>query len=135
MLGEKIGETKGKVTNQRVIDCEASGIKVEVSFQTTGKLLGFEINEIGTYSSKMREGGALYGEGQGVMMTKDGDSITWRGSGVGKPTGRGMGVSYRGAIYYESNSPKFSRLNSLCGVFDYEVDENGNTQAVISEWK
>ena len=135
MLGEKIGESHGKVTARRVLPCEGSGVKVEVSFETNGKLLGFDVNEIGTYSSGTKQGGALYGEGQGVLMTKDGDTIMWRGSGVGKPTGRGMGVSYRGAIYYDTNSSKFSRLNTLCAVFDYDVDENGNTHAILSEWK
>jgi len=135
MLGEKIGEATGKVTNRRVLPCEGSGIQVEVSFQSTGKLLGIEVNEIATYRSTMKQGGALYGQGQGVLMTKDGDVITWRGSGVGKPSGRGMGVSYRGAVYYDTSSPKFSRLNTLCAVFDYEVDENGGTHAILSEWK
>ena len=135
MLGEKIGQTTGKVTNRRVIPCEGSGVKVEVSFQTTGKLLGHDISEIGTYTSVLKQGGSFYGEGQGVIMTKDGDAITWRGSGAGKPTGKGMGVTYRGAVYYDTSSPKFAQLNSLCAVFDYDVDENGNTSAILSEWK
>ncbi len=135
MLGEKIGQTSGKVTNRRVLPCEGSGVRVEVSFETTGKLLGHDIAEIASYTSVLKQGGALYGEGQGVIMTKDGDTIMWRGSGVGKPTGRGMGASYRGAVYYDTASPKFASLNSMCAVFDYEVDEAGKTTAVLSEWK
>jgi hypothetical protein len=135
MLGEKIGQTNGRVTNRRVLGCEGGGVRVEVSFQTTGKLLGHDISELGTYTSMMKPGGSFFGEGQGVLMTKDGDAILWRGSGAGKPTGKGMGATYRGAIYYDTASPKFTQLNAICGIFEYEVDENGNTSAIISEWK
>jgi hypothetical protein len=135
MLGEKIGTSNGKVTNRRVLACEGGGIRVEVSFQTTGKLLGHDITEIGTYTSMLKPGGSFFGEGQGVLMTKDGDAISWRGSGAGKPTGKGGGVAYRGAIYYDTASPKLAQLNSICGIFEYEVDEAGNTSAIISEWK
>src|SRR5438132_10704504 len=38
MLGDLIGEETGKVTGFRVLD--AAGPKVEVSFQTRGKVLG-----------------------------------------------------------------------------------------------
>jgi len=41
MLGEQIGEEKGKVTARRVISIDV-GTKVEVSFQSSGKLLGVE---------------------------------------------------------------------------------------------
>ena len=135
MLGEKIGESAGKVTTQRVLSPDAAGTKVEISFQATGKILGVEVNEIGTYWSMMRQGGALYGEGQGIYMTKDGESCTWIGSGLGKPTGRGMGVSYRGCLYFQTSASRLTRLNTMCAVFEYEVDEKGNTQAIISEWK
>ena len=58
-------------------------------------------------------------------MTKDGDAILWRGSGAGKPTGKGMGVAYRGAIYYDTASPKFAQLNAMCGIFEYQRDHLG----------
>ena len=135
MLGEKIAQTTGKVTNRRVTRCDGSGVRVEVSFQTSGKLLGHDITELGTYTSMMKPGGSFFGEGQGVVITKDGDTILWRGAGAGKPTGKGLGVSYRGAIYYDTASPKLAHLNAICGIFEYEVDENGNTSAIISEWK
>jgi hypothetical protein len=39
---------------------------------------------MGTYWSTMRPGGFLYGEGQGVMMTSDGESVVWVGQGTGR---------------------------------------------------
>ena len=95
MLGELIGEETGKVTGFRVLD--SAGPKVEVSFQTRGTLLGSEYQGRGTYWSAMQPGGFLYGEGQGMYMTQDGDMAVWKGQGSGR-LNPGGGVSYRGAI-------------------------------------
>jgi hypothetical protein len=68
-------------------------------------------------------------------MTSDGQEMaTWTGQGVGR-TDRG-GVSFRGSLFYRTNSTgKLSFLNNLVGVFEYEVDEEGNTSAKVWEWK
>jgi len=134
VLGEKISETNGKVLVRRVLPNEGSGPKMETSFQASGFLLGIEERESGTYTASMRPDGTLFGEGQGVAIGKDGDMATWQGQGVGtiKPGGT---VSYRGAIFYQSSSPKWSRLNSVACVFEYEVDAEGSTRAQLWEWK
>ncbi len=82
-----------------------------------------------TYWSVMRSVGGLYGEGQGVTMTKDGEVATWTGHGVGKFTGRVSAVSFRGAVYFQTSSAKLARLNTVAVDFEHEVDENGNTHA------
>jgi hypothetical protein len=133
MLGEQIGESRGKRTGRRVLSVDG-GFKVEVSFESTGKLLGIDTNEIGTYSSATRPDGSLYGEGQGVVLTQDGQMVTWKGQGVGKFVGGGA-VSYRGAVYYNSASPKFARLNTVAAIFEFEVDAQGNTHSKLWEWK
>ena len=131
MLGEMLGEGRGKITGQRVLP---DG-KVEVSFQQSNKILGVETTEIGTYTSEMRPDGTLCGEGQGVEMTKDGETAMWKGSGVGRFTRPGA-ASYRGAIYYQTTSKKqLARLNGVAAVFEYETDENGNTSGKFWEWK
>lgn len=103
--------------------------------QHSGKLLGMDATDMVTYWSVMRSVGGLYGEGQGVTMTKDGEVATWRGHGVGKFTGRGSAVSFRGAVYFQTSSAKLARLNSVAVVFEHEVDENGNSHAKFWEWK
>ena len=67
-------------------------------------------------------------------MTAQGDQLTWKGSGVGTFKERGA-VSYRGAVYYNTASPKMSRLNSVAAVFEFDSDEHGNTQTKGWEWK
>ncbi len=134
MLGEQLGEEKGKITGYRVVRSGAGGPRVEISFQATGKIAGTEHKDIGTYWSAMRSGGFLYGEGQGVMMTKDGDSVMWVGQGTGrfKPEG---GMKWRGAVYYETASQKLARLNGMAVVFEHDTDANDNLTTKYWEWK
>ncbi len=133
MLGEQLGEARGKRTGRRVLSVDG-GFKVEVAFESKGKLLGVDNMEIGTYWSESRPDGSLYGEGQGVVITHDGEVATWKGGGVGKFVGGGA-VSYRGAIYYSTASQKLARLNGGATVFEFDVDAEGNTHAKIWEWK
>jgi hypothetical protein len=65
MLGDKIGETSGKITSQRVLPNLGGGPKTESSFQAKGSLLGVNLKETGTYWTAVRSDGTLYGEGQG----------------------------------------------------------------------
>jgi hypothetical protein len=74
MLGEKIGVFTGKTTGICVLAADTP--QTEVSIQQGGTLLGVEVMDFGTYISKLRPNGSLYGEGQGMTMTKDGEVVT-----------------------------------------------------------
>jgi len=82
----------------------------------------------------MRSGGFLCGEGQGVALTKDGDSVVWVGQGAGHFKAGG-GVSWRGAVHYETSSPKLARLNGIAAVFEHETDASENCDTKAWEWK
>jgi hypothetical protein len=135
MLGERIGEDSGKVTAQRVLPADASGApRMETSFSATGSIYGIPTTEHATYTAALRPDGTLFGDGQGVVMGAGGEACTWVGQGVGtlKPDGS---VSYRGACYYRTQSPAWQKLNRIAGIFEYEVDAQGNTQGTLFEWK
>ena len=134
MQGEKICEESGKVTSQRVLPNPGGGPKMETSFQAQGTLLGVNETDTGTYCSVVRPDGTLHGEGQGIVMGKDGDMATWIGQGVGTIKKDGS-VSYRGAVYYQTSSARWSRLNGVAAIYEYEVDPQGNTRAQFWEWK
>src|SRR5712692_83798 len=134
MQGEKLGEETGKVTGQRVLPNPGGLPKMETSFHVTGTLLGTAQTTRATYQAGMRPDGHLFGEGQGIVVSKDGDMATWVGQGVGTLKKDGA-VSYRGAIYYSTSSAKWARLNGVAAIFEYEVDAQGNTRAEIWEWK
>ena len=41
----------------------------------------------------------------------------------------------RCAVYYQSSSAKWSRLNSVAAIYEYEVDAQGNSRFEFREWK
>jgi hypothetical protein len=132
MLSEQIYTGQGKRTARRVLNTQP--FSVEVSFEDKGSLLGVEGANIGTYTSSPRPDGTLAAEGQGIFAFVDGEVLTWKGVGTGrlKPGGA---VSYRGALIFSATSQRMSRLNLIAGVFEFDVDEAGNTTGRIWEWK
>jgi hypothetical protein len=82
-LGELIEESRGKITGQRVLDVQVP--KMETSFTMEGNYRGTPCTDVGTYTSVLREGGVLHGEGQGIITTKDDkEMVTWAGQGIGR---------------------------------------------------
>jgi hypothetical protein len=92
------------------------------------------VTGMGTYTSVIGADGSLHGEGQGMEMTADGEAATWKGTGVGK-FGSGGSVSYRGMLFFRTNSQKLARLNNACVAFEYDVDASGSTVSKMWEWK
>ena len=109
MLGDKLGEERGKITGQRVLPTDGPPT-VETSFEAEGSFHGGNHNTIATYTSTMRPDGKLYGEGQGVIMTEDGGGATWKGTGIGT-FGPGGSLSYRGIVYYQTASESLQDIN------------------------
>jgi hypothetical protein len=133
MLGELIYEHKGKITSQRVLDVE--GAKMETSFSGSAKYRGTDGTEIGTYWSIYRPEGVLYGEGQGLITTKDGEIATWTGSGIGRFTGQGK-IRFHGPLFYRTYSTgKLAFLNNLVGVYENQIDEDQSLHYKVWEWK
>lgn len=132
MLGELIGEGRGKRILRRTLSAEP--LKIEVSFEDAGRILGSDYTGFGTYWSEVRSDGTLYGEGEGAYLTGEGEFVSWRGSGLGRLR-EGGAVSYRGMLYFRTPSQKLARLNTVGGVFEYEVDAEGITHQKTWEWK
>ncbi len=135
MLGEQLAEETGQITGMRVLPDEGAGPKVETSFQLSGTLLGIPVSDTGTWVSVTRLDGIFFGQGQGVVMTDEGETETWRGQGVGRFTGHGMAVSWRGALYPQTTSERLARLNGIAAVFEFDVDEKGKVVVKTYEWK
>jgi hypothetical protein len=132
MLGEQISETKGRRIVRRVLSVDPP--TAEVSFEDSGNTLGVPTTGMGTYTSIVRADGSIFGQGQGISMTADGEGINWTGTGLGH-FGPGGAVSYRGMLFFRTTSQKLARLNNTCGAFEYEVDASGATVSKIWEWK
>jgi hypothetical protein len=135
MLGELIGENEGKVSSQRVIDVK--GPTMETSVTASGRLRGVQVTETLTYVANTSSKGVLHGVGNGIITTQDGDLATYTGEGIGRYDASGV-LNWRGAIFFEASSEgegKLGFLNNLVGVFEAQVDAEGNFTDKIWEWK
>lgn len=135
MLGEQLADETGQITGTRVLPGNGVGPKIEVSFQLTGTLLSIPVSDTGTWVSITQPDGTMFGEGQGVVMTDDGQVETWHGQGVGQFTGHGTAMSWRGALYPQTTSERLAQLNGVAAVFEYDIDENGKVTVKTYEWK
>src|SRR5207302_654139 len=68
MLGEQIGEFRGKRILRKVLSSDP--LRVEVSFEDGGTIFGIDANGFGTYVSQLRPDGTLYGEGEIAYVSK-----------------------------------------------------------------
>ncbi|HTF51875.1 MAG TPA: hypothetical protein VK735_30895 [Pseudonocardia sp.] len=134
MIGKQLGHADGQVTGTRVLGAEGDAPRVEVSFQASGQLCDVDVTDLGTYISVVRPDGSLFGQGHGVVMTASGGRTSWTGQGAGKFLGRGA-VSWRGAIYYQTDVPELAPLNGIAVIYEFQSDESGKTQATYFEWK
>jgi len=132
MLGDLIGESTGKRMVRRVLSTDP--LKVEVSFEDSGMVLGTTYNGFGTYTAVARADGSLQGEGQGGMATADGEFATWKGYAQGK-IAPGGAVSYRGILFFQTPSQKLAGLTAAPAVFEFEADPQGNIHSKSWQWK
>jgi hypothetical protein len=101
MLGQQVGEIEGKATGHRVLD--ADGRVMETSVAANGNFVGSQVNVTLTYTSKLVTNGVVYGWGNGVLMTTDGDMATYTGEAIAKIDFSGN-VRWRGSLFYNSSA-------------------------------
>jgi hypothetical protein len=131
-LGSQIEEGHGKRTGRRIIATEPDP-KVEATVEETQNVLGVEGQTIITYTSWIKPDGSLHGEGVGAFLSAQGDMATWRGVGVGKLS-QGGAIHYCGSLSFTTTSQKFAKLNGISGVFQWEIDAEGNTHSKTWEY-
>lgn len=136
MLGEKLGELKGRITGTRILPGDDYRyVKMEVSIEEQGSILGMAVTDVGTFVSYARSGGQLYAEGQGIMVTADGESAIWNGHGVGHPTGEGLAISLRFSIAFQAGEGKLSSLNDCLVVGEFESAADGTIKSTVWAWQ
>lgn len=137
MLGDKVWEGTGRTIGTRILPGDDFRyVKLEVSFEGMGKLLGSDASNMGTFTAFERVGGQMFAQGQGILMTSDGESAIWNGQGVGHPTGDGMGVSVRYAVAIQANPEgKLGTLNNCLFVGEFESKADGSWTDANWEWK
>ena len=96
MLGELIGEFKGRNTTYRVL----SDGRIETSGQGTGKILGIDSMVMTTSIGTMLNG-VFMGKVNSVITTMEGDSVLMKGNAIAWPSGEGG--TTRAASYQTPN--------------------------------
>lgn len=132
MLGEQIAEFKGKVTGQRVLEVEGPTMETSLSF--TGSIRGTPAKETVTFVGRPTAPGVIHGEGHGVIMAGESEmAFTAEAFGRISPTGS---TKWRGAHFNRTSSTgKLAFLNNVVGVFESEIDAEGNVIQKTWEWK
>jgi hypothetical protein len=70
----------------------------------------------------------------GVMMAGESEMAVSTGEGIGRISP--SGVKWRGCAFYRTSSTgKLAFLNNLVGLFETDVDTDGNFTEKIWEWK
>ena len=134
-LGEKLGESSGKITSTRVVTPVGEPVQIEITFQGSGQMIGAAITDIGTYTQTVRPGGILYGEGNALFITNAGESAHWRGFGVGRPTGPFPAGHMAVCGSTQTESQGLILLNEIATVVEYDVEHNGDYHWTAWEWK
>ena len=134
-LGNLILDQTGSITEVRELSNDAAGIKNEIKLTVKGTIRGVAETTHWTYTALARPDGSVYGEGTGVMTTADGDVLNLAGSGVCKVAGPGESTHFRTMIYAQTTSSKFTDLNYVGLVGEYDVDPDGTATNKSWEWK
>ena len=134
-LGDLVIDETGTVTGIRVLSNDASGSKLEISLRTTGTIRGVAQSTLWTYSQLIRPDGSIYGEGEGVMTTQDGDVIQLKGSGSGQAEAPGGTINFRTMLHAHTASAKYADLNSIGLVGNYAAAADGSSVNKNWEWK
>jgi hypothetical protein len=133
MLGEQIAELKGKIVSQRVLDVEGPTMETSVSIQ--GSFRGTQVRQTLTYVAKPVSPGVLHGKAKVVThIHGESELVVSTHEGIGRITP--SGVTWRGTGFFRTSSTgKLAFLNNLVGLFETEVDTEGNFTEKIWEWK
>jgi hypothetical protein len=136
LLGDLIYRHTGKVESYKVLEAEGPKIQTTIGGNANIKDETNAVDKL-TYWSLPTTTGVFYSEGQGVVMTEEGSQIaSWKCYSIGRHLDNGKRKADRGAFYYHTTSTgALAFLNNLVGVFEYEIDNKGNTYGKVWEWK
>ena len=136
MLGEKIGEEHGKIATRRILpgDDKMSFVKMEITIETEVTMYGVAGMNIGTYTAYERGPGQMYAEGQGIIMTQDGEGAIWNGHGVATMDANGT-MHVAASVAFQTTSQKLSKLNTVLALVEHHATMDGKADSALFEWK
>jgi hypothetical protein len=126
-----------KLIGQRVVST-ANGITPQIEYTNieNGTIKGVgNVTNLQTWTDTSRSPTIIYGVGQGVITTADGqDMATWIGYGIGRSNINGT-ITYHDIILFNTNSTgRLAFLKNIEGLHIAEADGNKRTTKIY-EWK
>ena len=126
-----------KLIGQRVVST-ANGITPQIEYTNieNGTIKGVgNVTNLQTWTDTSRSPKIIYGVGQGVITTADGqDMATWIGYGIGRSNINGT-TTYHDIILFNTNSTgRLAFLKNIEGLHIAEADGNKRTTKIY-EWK
>lgn len=140
--------TSSNITSMRIVDVSPSVVVQEVSF--IGKAFMRNIGNVtnmGTFTDNIsHDGTRVHGTGKGIITIEDGgDMISWNSYDLGltvygNDTADGIDretiTTYRGIVFFNTNSERLSFLNDVVGLYiTLVIDGHGSGLGQIWEWK
>jgi hypothetical protein len=133
-LGNLVLDETGSTTGLRVLSTDATGTTLEVSLQLEGTIRGTAETTYWTYTQLIRPDGSIYGSGQGVMMTADGDVLNIIGHGSGQAAGPGDSTNFRTMLHVHTTAEKYADLNIIGLAGEYDIAPDGSAVNKCWEW-
>lgn len=135
MLGERIGQEQGRVTSRRILPGDDYRyVKMEITVETQCTILGQEATNIGTYTVFERVADQIYGEGQGIIMTKEGEGAIWRGHGVGHASADGSITFAASVAFQAAPGGKLAKLNAMLVLVEHTAGGDGSASSNLYAW-
>ena len=144
--------TSSNITGVRIVDVSPSVVIQEVSFIDRAFIENIgNVTNTGTFIDNIDHDGArVHGVGKGIITIEDGgDMISWNSYdlgltvyGNGNNTGGGgldtekITTTYRGIVFFNTNSERLSFLNNVIGLYITQViNGHGSGLGQIWEWR
>lgn len=140
MFGDLMIEENYRHTGFRVLQHEAEGTRVEISWagewKGSGPLAGVEGTDRGTVTGILRTDGVANPlQGNGVFITKDGQILSYSSHGISLPEGSDRRRA-RYLYLFRATSPKYEWLKTTCLIWEDTDDltrQEGHSKGY--QWK
>jgi hypothetical protein len=131
ILGNPFYVAHGKITSLHPTN--ETG-KMEATYTLSAIAKGINVTDSGSFSLVTRADGIHYGQGQGALVTKGGDSAPFTFQLIGSTDSEGKSIDH-GSWYVSSPATgKLTFLNNEALLFKDEIQKNGTISLLGWEW-
>ena len=137
IFGEPIyKELSRQSSNSIVLSVEEGKTKTIDSYTATGNLKNVgNVTEKSTFITTYQSGGNIStSTGSDIIMTTDGEIVTYIAQDIGKIDKNGT-ETYRGVAIFQTDSDgKLAFLDNIIGLYEYKYWVNGTKSGSIWQW-